>query len=191
MSKLTHIHDQGSARMVDVSDKPATAREAVAMGFVRMSAETLALVVSGSGRKGDVRAVAELAGVMAHEIGHVAACHAARQQTRGNMANIASLPLLLGGPLGYGLYSAAGIAVQVHDPMADPAHARREYGIELVKLEALQPADAVVLAVAHDAYKAGWPLIVPLLRDGKGVVLDVKARLDRSRVPAGIALWRL
>ena len=87
--------------------------------------------------------------------------------------------------------SASGIAVQVHDPLADPAHARREYGIELSALESLQPADAVVLAVAHDAYKAGWPLIVPLLRDGKGVVIDVKARLDRSRIPAGIALWRL
>jgi len=87
--------------------------------------------------------------------------------------------------------SASGIAVQVHDPMADPAHARREYGIDLVKLEALQPGDAVVLAVAHDAYKAGWPLIVPLLHDGKGVVDDVKTRLDRSRVSAGIALWRL
>jgi UDP-N-acetyl-D-galactosamine dehydrogenase len=87
--------------------------------------------------------------------------------------------------------SASGITVQVHDPMADPVHARREYGIELAALEALQPADAVVLAVAHDAYKAGWPLIVPLLRDGKGVVVDVKARLDRSRIPAGIALWRL
>jgi UDP-N-acetyl-D-glucosamine/UDP-N-acetyl-D-galactosamine dehydrogenase len=87
--------------------------------------------------------------------------------------------------------SASGIAVQVHDPLADPGHARREYGIELVKLEALPPADAVVLAVAHDAYKAGWALIAPLLRDGKGVVVDVKARLDRSRIPAGIALWRL
>ena len=65
MSKLTHIDDQGRARMVDVSDKPATTREAVAAGFVRMSSETLALAVSGSGRKGDVRAVAELAGVMA------------------------------------------------------------------------------------------------------------------------------
>ncbi len=65
MSKLTHIDDQGRARMVDVSDKPATAREAVATGFVRMSPETLALAVSGTGRKGDVRAVAELAGVMA------------------------------------------------------------------------------------------------------------------------------
>ncbi len=87
--------------------------------------------------------------------------------------------------------SAAGIAVQVNDPMADPAHAQREYGIDLIELDALPPADAVVLAVAHDAYKAGWPLITPLLRDGKGVVVDVKARLDRSRVPAGIALWRL
>ena len=65
MSKLTHIDEQGRARMVDVSAKPSTAREAVATGFVRMTPETLALAVSGSGRKGDVRAVAELAGVMA------------------------------------------------------------------------------------------------------------------------------
>ncbi|PVM87295.1 cyclic pyranopterin monophosphate synthase MoaC [Caulobacter radicis] len=65
MSRLTHIDDQGRARMVDVSDKPATAREAVATGFVRMAPETLTLAVSGTGRKGDVRAVAELAGVMA------------------------------------------------------------------------------------------------------------------------------
>lgn len=65
MSKLTHIDDQGRARMVDVSDKTVTAREAVAEGFVRMRPETLALAISGSGRKGDVRAVAELAGVMA------------------------------------------------------------------------------------------------------------------------------
>jgi UDP-N-acetyl-D-galactosamine dehydrogenase len=87
--------------------------------------------------------------------------------------------------------SASGIAVQVHDPMADPAHARREYGIELAQLDALQPADAVVLAVAHDAYRAGWPLIVPLLRNTQGVVIDVKARLDRSCIPSGVVLWRL
>jgi predicted Zn-dependent protease len=55
---------------------------------------------------------AELAGVMAHEIAHVAACHAARQQTRGNLAQIASIPLIfMGGGLGYGLYEAAGIGV--------------------------------------------------------------------------------
>jgi cyclic pyranopterin phosphate synthase len=65
MSKLTHIGEDGRARMVDVSDKAATAREAVAQGFVRMSDATLALAVSGEGKKGDVRAVAEIAGVMA------------------------------------------------------------------------------------------------------------------------------
>jgi cyclic pyranopterin phosphate synthase len=65
VSKLTHIDETGRARMVDVSDKAATAREAVAEGFVRMSAETLELALSGEGKKGDVRAVAEIAGVMA------------------------------------------------------------------------------------------------------------------------------
>jgi cyclic pyranopterin phosphate synthase len=65
VSKLTHIDETGRARMVDVSGKPASAREAVAEGFLRMSPETLALAVSGQGRKGDVRAVAEIAGIMA------------------------------------------------------------------------------------------------------------------------------
>ena len=65
MSKLTHIDESGRARMVDVSDKAVTTREAVAQGFVRMTPETLALAMSGEGRKGDVRAVAEIAGVMA------------------------------------------------------------------------------------------------------------------------------
>ncbi|WP_296597735.1 cyclic pyranopterin monophosphate synthase MoaC [Phenylobacterium sp.] len=65
MSRLTHIDESGRARMVDVSDKAATTREAAAEGFVRMTPETLALALSGEGRKGDVRAVAEIAGVMA------------------------------------------------------------------------------------------------------------------------------
>jgi cyclic pyranopterin phosphate synthase len=65
VSGLTHIDETGRARMVDVSDKAVTTREAVAAGFVRMSPATLALAVSGEGRKGDVRAVAEIAGVMA------------------------------------------------------------------------------------------------------------------------------
>ena len=64
MSKLTHIDSEGRARMVDVSDKPATAREALAEGFVRMQPATLALALSGDGKKGAVGPVAELAGVM-------------------------------------------------------------------------------------------------------------------------------
>ena len=65
MARLTHLDDAGRARMVDVSDKPPTAREAVAEGLIRMAPETLALALSGGGKKGDVRAVAEIAGVMA------------------------------------------------------------------------------------------------------------------------------
>jgi len=65
VSRLTHIDETGRARMVDVSDKAATVREATAEGFVRMSPQTLQLALSGEGRKGDVRAVAEIAGVMA------------------------------------------------------------------------------------------------------------------------------
>ena len=55
---------------------------------------------------------AELAGVMAHEIAHVAACHAAREMTRSQLANIASIPLIMiGGPIAYTVYQVAGIAV--------------------------------------------------------------------------------
>ncbi|HVZ17466.1 MAG TPA: M48 family metallopeptidase [Terriglobales bacterium] len=55
---------------------------------------------------------AELAGVMAHEIGHVAACHAAREQTRGTLANLATIPLIfVGGGIGYAAYEASGFAV--------------------------------------------------------------------------------
>ena len=65
MSRLTHLDEDGRARMVDVSAKSATEREAVATGLVRMSPETRALALAGAGRKGDVIAVAEIAGVMA------------------------------------------------------------------------------------------------------------------------------
>ena len=65
MSGLTHIDAEGRARMVDVSGKPETDREAVAEGFLRLAPETLELALLGGGRKGEVRAVAEIAGVMA------------------------------------------------------------------------------------------------------------------------------
>jgi UDP-N-acetyl-D-glucosamine/UDP-N-acetyl-D-galactosamine dehydrogenase len=85
-----------------------------------------------------------------------------------------------------------GVKVQVHDPMALPEEAAREYGIDLVAADALRPADAVILAVAHDVFvRNGWPLVTGLLKKGTGVVLDVKGRLDRAERPAGIELWRL
>ena len=65
MSKLTHIDASGAARMVDVGDKPETLREARAEARVRMSAETLQLIESGGHKKGDVIAVARVAGIQA------------------------------------------------------------------------------------------------------------------------------
>jgi UDP-N-acetyl-D-galactosamine dehydrogenase len=85
-----------------------------------------------------------------------------------------------------------GLMVQLHDPMANVADTKHEYGETLTNVDALQPADAVILAVAHDPYvEGGWPLIQRLLRDGTGLVLDVKTKLDRASRPAGIELWRL
>ena len=64
-SELTHLDRAGHARMVDVGNKPVTAREAVARGRVRMSRETLAKALAGDSKKGSVRAAAEFAGIMA------------------------------------------------------------------------------------------------------------------------------
>ncbi len=65
MSKLTHINEKGEAQMVDVSDKANTAREASAGAVVHMKKETLDLIISGSHKKGDVLAVARVAGIQA------------------------------------------------------------------------------------------------------------------------------
>ncbi|MDM7322754.1 MAG: cyclic pyranopterin monophosphate synthase MoaC [Gammaproteobacteria bacterium] len=62
---LTHIDETGAARMVDVGDKLETRREATAQAIVRMRPETLALIVEGKHKKGDVLAVARIAGIMA------------------------------------------------------------------------------------------------------------------------------
>ena len=65
MSELTHIDAQGTARMVDVGDKPATDRRAIARAVVRMSPETAAKVKDGDAPKGDVLGTARIAGVLA------------------------------------------------------------------------------------------------------------------------------
>ena len=85
-----------------------------------------------------------------------------------------------------------GITVQVHDPLADPDEVRHEYGIGLMTLETLRPADAVIFAVAHEAYvRGGWPFVTKLLGKDGGIVLDVKSRLDRRQRPERVELWRL
>ena len=65
MAELTHLDAQGSARMVDVSEKAATVREAVAEGRIAMASAALAAIRAGTAKKGDVIAVARVAGIMA------------------------------------------------------------------------------------------------------------------------------
>ena len=74
---LTHIDSSGEARMVDVSEKPATERTAVAEGRVVMSKETLKLILSGNAKKGDVLGTARIAGIMAAKRRHelIPLCH--------------------------------------------------------------------------------------------------------------------
>ncbi len=76
-SRLSHVNEAGEAHMVDVSDKPVTARTAIAEGFVAMKPETLALLKRGDAPKGDVLATARIAGIMAAKRTHelIPLCH--------------------------------------------------------------------------------------------------------------------
>lgn len=77
MSTLTHLDAAGNAAMVDVADKAVTSRTAIASGSVKMKPETLDLIRSGLAKKGDVLAVARVAGIMAAKRTHelIPLCH--------------------------------------------------------------------------------------------------------------------
>ncbi len=64
MAELTHFDAKGDAHMVDVSDKAATSRIAVAKGYIKLAPETLDIIVNNTAKKGDVLGVARLAGIM-------------------------------------------------------------------------------------------------------------------------------
>jgi UDP-N-acetyl-D-galactosamine dehydrogenase len=82
--------------------------------------------------------------------------------------------------------------VQVHDAFADAHEAQKEYGVTLLPMERLQPAQAVVLAVPHRPYvEGGWALIRKLLAPGPVVVADVRGVLDSAGAPAQCVYWRL
>lgn len=84
-----------------------------------------------------------------------------------------------------------GVNVQIHDPLVSRDEARAEFGYRLKDREQLDPAECVVLAVAHDEYRnAGWAGIKSLLDGGSGVVIDVKGALPRDQQPDGVELLR-
>jgi UDP-N-acetyl-D-galactosamine dehydrogenase len=85
-----------------------------------------------------------------------------------------------------------GIDVKIHDPMALPGDVEKNFGRATTPLDKIKDMHAVVLAVSHADYvKAGWPLVRACLKDGKGIVFDVRACLDRAQQPADIDLLRM
>jgi UDP-N-acetyl-D-glucosamine/UDP-N-acetyl-D-galactosamine dehydrogenase len=85
-----------------------------------------------------------------------------------------------------------GLNVHAHDPVADPERIRHEMNLTVEALDEMPRADAVILAVAHQAYRdGGWAMVQGLLKQGTGLVMDLKGVLDRSSTPAGVRLWRL
>ncbi len=86
-----------------------------------------------------------------------------------------------------------GVEVMVHDPLADPEEADRYYGLSLTPLERLAGLDAVIMAVAHQAYKdMGLARISALCRDGHVIFVDVKGQMDPVQAAQmGIDYWRL
>ena len=132
MSRLTHLNERGEARMVDVSEKAATSRTAVAEGFIAMSPETLALIERGDAKKGDALATARLAGIMAAKRTHelIPLCH----------------PLLL-----------TKVTVDL-EPTSDPAGVRITAEVKVngqtgVEMEALTAVSVACLTV-YDMLKA-------------------------------------
>lgn len=134
MSELTHFDSAGRARMVDVGEKPATHRVAVARGRVRMAPETLRTIVEGRASKGDVLGVAQVAAIMGTKrtADLVPMCH----------------PLSL---------TAVNVALAPADDPSDPAieiEARVEtHGKTGVEMEALTAVSVAALTV-YDMVKA-------------------------------------
>jgi UDP-N-acetyl-D-galactosamine dehydrogenase len=85
-----------------------------------------------------------------------------------------------------------GILVQVHDPLADRSAARHEYGVELADIAELQPAAALVVAVAHGQFREMTVAQLAGLMGSNPVLIDVKGIFDKcALIEAGIRVWRL
>lgn len=83
-----------------------------------------------------------------------------------------------------------GITPLIYDPIVTVEEARREYALELVGEDAIADLDALIVAVAHDAFTKMSPSIFERVRS-PGVILDLKGILDESRIPAGVGYWSL
>lgn len=83
-----------------------------------------------------------------------------------------------------------GVETMIFDPVADPAHARHEYGLDLCKREDLKDLDAVILAVPHEDFMNDLKPYLATVQKG-GFVIDVKSVIDPAIVPEGVHYWSL
>lgn len=127
---LTHVDEQGNARMVDVGEKDVTARQATAEGYISLSTEALRLVSERSARKGDVLAIAQLAGI------------------QGAKRTSDLIPLCHPLPL-----TGVDVSVSVHGDRVRVSATARTHGRTGVEMEALTAVSAALLTV-YDMLKA-------------------------------------
>ena len=143
---LTHLGARGEARMVDVSAKPATEREAVAEGRVLMQSATLDLVRKGNAKKGDVLGTARIAGIMAAKRTHelIPLCHPlAISQVEVDVTPDPKLPgivvkarVKVAGPTGVEMEALTAVAVAcltIYDMVKAVERGMRIEGIRLVE----------------------------------------------------------
>jgi UDP-N-acetyl-D-galactosamine dehydrogenase len=83
-----------------------------------------------------------------------------------------------------------GIEPLVHDPLADPAAVRHEYGLELASLDDFQQLDALIYAVPHDAYGSVLCEVSDMVADG-GIIADLKSSIDAARLRGDVVYWSL
>jgi cyclic pyranopterin phosphate synthase len=146
MTALTHIGASGEARMVDVSEKEATTRIAVAEGRVAMASATLALILSGDAKKGDVLGAARIAGIMAAKRTHelIPLCHPiALTKIALDLAPDAALPGLIvraeaktHGPTGVEMEALTAVAVAcltIYDMAKAVDRGMRIEGVRLIE----------------------------------------------------------
>ena len=145
-ASLTHIDGKGEARMVDVSDKPATERVAIAKGRIVMSQATLDLIVSGNAKKGDVLGTARIAGIMAAKRTSdlIPLCHPlALSKVTLDISPDASLPgcmvratVKVSGPTGVEMEALTAVSVAcltIYDMIKAVERGARIEGIHLVE----------------------------------------------------------
>ena len=84
------------------------------------------------------------------------------------------------------------INTQIFDPKADALDVKKEYKVDLVKIESIKKSDVVILAVPHDEIiSKGWEFILNIMNVNGGIVFDVKGVLNRDQKPKNIKLHRL